>query len=204
MRDDALPKLRAALRALGEWFRATKTQYVVIGGAAVALVARARATEDIDALVLVEDNQIVPFIQSGAPFGFAPRIKRAAAVGKVASVLPLVHEPSRTPLDVVFAGLAYEKQAIRHGSRFLDEDLDLRIPRPEDLIIMKAVASRPLDLGDIDMILDMRPEVDRTYIRRWTRRFAATLEDPEIIANVERLLSAKRLPLASKKKRRRK
>jgi hypothetical protein len=66
------------------------------------------------------------------------------------------------------------------------------VPTPEDLIIMKAVGHRDKDLIDIGSILDKNPKVDLRRIRRYVADFAATLEMPEMVDDLERLLSERR------------
>ena len=67
-------------------------------------------------------------------------------------------------------------------------DIKLRIARPEDLIVMKAVASRAKDLADIGSILSFHPKLDFAQVRRWVQEFADALESPELAANLERIL----------------
>ena len=67
-------------------------------------------------------------------------------------------------------------------------DLELRLPTPEDLIILKAVAHRGKDLLDIQGILKSQPDLDRTRIERWVRDFATALEMPELWEDIAPLL----------------
>jgi predicted nucleotidyltransferase len=46
------------------------------------------------------------------------------------------------------------------------------LPRPEDLIILKAVAHRPQDLVDIEAILAAQPRLNLRRVRRWVREFS--------------------------------
>lgn len=62
----------------------------------------------------------------------------------------------------------------------IDDTLEIRLPTPEDLIIMKAVAHRPKDLLDIQGILQSHPDLDRRRIRKWVTQFAELLEKPEL------------------------
>jgi len=56
----------------------------------------------------------------------------------------------------------------------------IRLPTPEDLIILKAVARRPKDLLDIQVIIESHTDLDKRRIERWVREFAQLLEMPEV------------------------
>jgi hypothetical protein len=58
--------------------------------------------------------------------------------------------------------------------------------------MMKAIAHRARDLGDIEGIVAMHPRLDTVRIRRLVREFAAVLEAPEILADLERVLGRAR------------
>jgi hypothetical protein len=62
--------------------------------------------------------------------------------------------------------------AVRVGLGVLKLDLGevgIPLPLPEDLIIMKAVAHRPRDLGDIEAMLAAHPELNPRRVRHWVR-----------------------------------
>ncbi len=67
--------------------------------------------------------------------------------------------------------------------------LSVRLPTPEDLIIMKAVAHRPKDLEDIRTIIDKHPQLDVDRIRKWTKSFADILEMPSLWTDIEGMFS---------------
>lgn len=67
-------------------------------------------------------------------------------------------------------------------------DVGLRLPTVEDLIILKAVASRPKDLLDIAGIVNNHPQLDRSRVEHWVREFAAALDMPELWENIAPLL----------------
>lgn len=66
------------------------------------------------------------------------------------------------------------------------EPLRLRLPTPEDLIILKAVAHRDKDLLDIKEIVNIHPGIDRRRIEYWVTQFAEVLEMPEIWFDIEK------------------
>jgi hypothetical protein len=54
---------------------------------------------------------------------------------------------------------------------------------------MKAVAHRPRDLSDIESLLDAHAKLDIKRIERWVREFSGALDMPEIVRDMESLLS---------------
>jgi hypothetical protein len=66
--------------------------------------------------------------------------------------------------------------------------LRIRLPTPEDLIILKAVAHRPKDLVDIAAVIGVHRQLDVARIRFWVQQFADLLEQPELWTDIETLL----------------
>ncbi len=62
----------------------------------------------------------------------------------------------------------------------IDETLQIHLPTPEDLIIMKAIAHRPKDLLDIQGLIQKHPNLDQERIQDWVTQFAELLETPEL------------------------
>jgi hypothetical protein len=84
--------------------------------------------------------------------------------------------------------LPFEEEVVARSSVHQIGDIALRLPTPEDLIILKAVAHRPKDMLDIAEILKNHPDLDRVRIEEWVREFAAALESPELWTDVAHLL----------------
>jgi hypothetical protein len=68
----------------------------------------------------------------------------------------------------------------------------VRLPRVEDLPIMKAVAHRPKDLEDIRGLLDAHPEADATEVRAWVEEFATATGMADMLAELDKLLEQRR------------
>ena len=66
--------------------------------------------------------------------------------------------------------------------------LKLRLPTPEDLIIMKAVAHRPKDLADIQAIAGSHPDLNKERVKFWVEQFGDALDLPELWKDIESLL----------------
>ena len=98
------------------------------------------------------------------------------------------HRPSGIDVDIVFGALPFEVEAVDSAVVTDVAGVQLPLPTAEDLIIMKAVAHRPWDLGDIDAVLDAHPELDTQRIRRWVREFSMALGTADLMDDLERLL----------------
>jgi predicted nucleotidyltransferase len=66
--------------------------------------------------------------------------------------------------------------------------IHLRLPTPEDLIIMKAVANRPQDLVDIQAIAVSHPDLDKGRVKFWVEEFGAALDLPHLWEKISQLL----------------
>jgi hypothetical protein len=195
-----LAPLLAALGDLLAWFRAEGIRGLIIGGVAASLLGRPRATRDVDALVLLDDDQWERFLASGASFGFVSRLSDPLAFAQRAHVFVLTHRPSAVDVDISLAGLPFEEEALERVANLQVEGLNVPLPTPEDLIIMKAVAHRARDVADIEAVLDTHPRLDLERVRRWVRTLAEAVETPELLEDLERLLSQRR----GRKRRKRK
>ncbi len=188
MADSPQPPLLSAVAcAIARWMRSASVPYVLIGGMAVSLMGRPRVTQDVDVLASVEEENWAAFAASGGQFGLVPRLADPAAFARDTRVLPMRHETSGIDVDIVLAGMPLEEDIIAGGHPVAVGDDTVRLPRTEDLVIMKAVARRPKDIADIEGLVEAAEQVDWEYVSHWTRQFAELLEAPEIQALIETL-----------------
>lgn len=74
-------------------------------------------------------------------------------------------------------------------SKFVDVGtIQLRLPTPEDLIILKAVAHRPKDQEDIRAIASSQPHLDKKRIQYWVEQFGVALDFPDLWSMITKLL----------------
>jgi hypothetical protein len=194
--------LLAALRAFVAWLDATGTRGAIIGGVAASLLGRPRVTGDVDALVLVDEDVWEEFLAAGAVHGIRARRPDAVAFARRSRVLLLRHEPSGIDLDVSVGLLPFEHELVARARRRRVRGIAVPLPAPEDLVVMKAIAHRARDLGDIEGIVAMHPRLDTARIRRLVRAFAKVLDAPEIVADLERVLDRVRPRRRGRAKRR--
>lgn len=192
----SLPKpighLRPALAAVLDWCERLHIPCVIIGGVAVSAMSRPRVTADVDALVLVPDEQWRTFLQAAERHRIVPRIGDPLGFARRHRVLLLRHQPTNLDIDISLGALPFEHDVIDESRPVKFGQLSVPLPRYEDLIIMKAVAHRDKDLIDIAALLEASPKLNISRIRQVLREFAGILETPELVTTMERLLSARR------------
>jgi len=182
----------AAIRDLLQWFKSSGVSGALIGGIAVSIQAHARYTRDLDALVVVQHSKWPTFVARAAQFGFTGRVPDVLEFASQSRMLLLQHEPSGVPVDVSLGALDFEEELIGRATIVKLGRLRVPVAAPEDLIILKAIAQRPIDLGDIDSILQAQSRLDLARIRRTVAEFAAILERPDIVDQLEALLERDR------------
>jgi hypothetical protein len=166
--------------------------FVIVGGVAVAVLARPRTTLDVDAIALLDDSALDQALDASRRHGIEPRIRDAAAFARKQRVLLLRHAQSGTSIDVTLALIPFEREAIARARPSRIGDLEIPLPTAEDLVIMKAIARRTRDVADVEAILAAYPALDVSRVRRIVREFAAALEAPEVIEELERALKSRR------------
>lgn len=178
--EDLVAPLRAVQRLLGRF----QDQGMVIGGVAASLLGKPRLTVDIDVVILLSSDDLPGLIHVAAQEGLVPRIPEADAFGREHHVLLLRHLESGIAVDISLGMLPFEREAVERSVLHEMGSFAIRLPMPEDLIILKAVAHRPQDLLDIQALIEANPDLDRERIRFWAREFAEALDMPEVWTDI--------------------
>lgn len=183
--DKDIEPFRATIEALQRLLEKFDNRGVIIGGIAVGFLGRPRLTEDVDAMFLLSTQDISKFLEAAKNENIEPRIQNADEFARKNRVLLLRHSLTETNIDVSLGIMPFEEEMVERGVVQSTATLSVRLPTPEDLIIMKAVAHRPKDLEDIRTIIDKHPELDVDRIRKWTKSFADILELPSLWTDIE-------------------
>lgn len=105
--------------------------------------------------------------------------KDALEFTQTSQVLLLRHQPSAVEVDLSLARLEFELEAIAAAELVDIGGISIRVARPEDLIIYKAVAFRPQDQQDIERLLVLYGRhINLDRIRSTIKEFAQALEEP--------------------------
>ncbi|MFP3940866.1 MAG: nucleotidyl transferase AbiEii/AbiGii toxin family protein [Thermoanaerobaculia bacterium] len=187
--SDRTHPLRDVLSALAAVLDRTGTRWYVFGAQAVVVYGRPRLTADIDVTVDVRleswQELEVPLLEAG----FSPRVEDLQAFVERTRVLPLAHDPSGIPVDLVLAGPVGLEQEFLDRVRRVDMG-GLRVPliSPVDLVVTKILAGRPKDLEDVRGILrEQAGGLDLDSVRELLARLEKALDRRDLLTELERL-----------------
>lgn len=177
----AAANLQALLESRG-W------KFCFIGGLAVQAWSEPRYTKDVDVTLLTGFGEEEPFIDFLLEHyeGRRPDAKAFALVNRVL----LLRDDRGLGIDIAMGALPFEENAVRRA-RVVEAfpGVGLRFCTPEDLIVMKAFASRDQDWMDVRMTIVRCGEgnLDWRHIREHLKPLAEAKEAPEILERLEEL-----------------
>ncbi|HEY5594290.1 MAG TPA: DUF6036 family nucleotidyltransferase [Nitrospiria bacterium] len=162
---------------------------MIIGGMAVIALGYPRVTTDIDATVLAAPDRLDSLVERLGTHHILPRIEKAKDFARSHHVLLMRHQPSGIDVDITIAMLPFEEEAIAHRQPADFAGVRIFIPKAEDLVIYKIVASRPDDLRDVEeLLLRHFDKIDFRRVRSVVKQFADALERPEMTRDLEALI----------------
>ena len=171
------------------WLDAMRLPFMVIGGVAASVLGQPRLTQDVDVLAIVPEAHWAEVMAGAARFGIAPRIDGALEFARRSRVLLMRHRASGIDLDITFGGLPFEEAAVANSENHNVGGVDVRLPRVEDLLVMKAVARRPKDMEDIRGLLAAHPDADIACVRKWVSEFATAMSMSEMLEDFDRMVA---------------
>ena len=189
MVDRVPATLLAALADLVKWLDDTKMPSMIIGGVAASVLGQPRLTQDVDALAILPEAHWADAVSTAARHGILPRIENPLDFARRSRVLLMRHTESGIDIDLTFGRLSFEQTAIDNSEIHDIGDLRMRLPRVEDLLIMKAVARRPKDLQDIEGLLAAHPDADVVAVRQWVREFATAMSMSDMLDDFDKVVA---------------
>jgi hypothetical protein len=163
-------------RACIDLFKAKHTRYLIIGGVAVAAVGTPRFTGDLDAIVFVDRTGLADLITYALHHGFRGDLDEELRAADSGTSVRLSR--GKFHLDLVLRSLPMEDRALARARTVKVFRRGVVLPRPEDLIVLKLVAGRPLDLADAEGIVKRHAaRLDRKYVERSLAELCELAED---------------------------
>ena len=184
---EPLASLIEPLTALQRLLDRFSAQGVIIGGVATGFLGKPRFTVDLDAMFLASTKDIARILEMAKEEGIEPRTDKLIEFAQKSRVLLLRHTASRANIDISLGVLPFEEEVVERSVVHNAGLISVRVPTPEDLIIMKAVAHRPKDLLDIQSVIESHPNLDKKRIKNWIEQFAEVLEMPSLWDDIAEL-----------------
>jgi hypothetical protein len=136
---ELLRALRPVLNGFGSWY--------LFGAQAVTILGVPRLSADVDVTLKLDKDAPADLLQALRTAGFTPRIEDPEFVRRT-RVLPLVHQATGMPLDIVLAGSGLEDEFLARARVVDVGGVEVPVISAEDLVIAKVLAGRPKDLED--------------------------------------------------------
>lgn len=173
---------------LQTFFESRKWSFCIIGGIAVQHWGEPRFTKDVDITLLTGFGGEETFVDACLS-AYESRVSDAREFALRNRVL-LLRSKQGIGIDIALGALPFEGQAVKHSRKIeIEPGASLRLCTAEDLIVMKAFASRPLDWNDVRGILVRQGtrKLDWPYIQHHLQPLCEAKEAPEIMTRLEQL-----------------
>lgn len=179
--------------ALGRAFGRLGVRWYVFGAQAAILYGASRLTEDVDVTVDPGGHETSELVGALASEGFSLRVDDVDGFVARTRVLPLVHEPSDMPVDVVLAGPGLEDLFFEGARVETIEGVSVPVASREDIVTMKLLAGRPKDLEDAAAIFAVAgDDVDLERIRSTLRLLEQALDQSDLLPRLDELVARSR------------
>lgn len=175
---------------LQQRFRSQGWRFCLIGGLALQRWGEPRETIDVDVTLLTGFGGEEAFVQAILAW-YEPRVADPARFAIENRVL-LVQAASGVGIDIALGGMPFEESAVARATPYeFAPGIPLLTASAEDLIVMKAFASRPKDWIDLEGILiRQHGRIDWGYVDSQLRPLADLKEEPEILERLARMRNA--------------
>ncbi|MEO0184314.1 MAG: nucleotidyl transferase AbiEii/AbiGii toxin family protein [candidate division WOR-3 bacterium] len=147
-----------------------KIDYAIIGGLALSVWAKPRATYDLDFLTSLTKENLPLYLESLKKVFIVPQEKPIEF--RHVTFLRMLTEKDLTVIDLVFADDQYKKMALRNRIQIKIGNRKLNFISAEDLIIFKLLSGREQDELDIKGIIEyQKGSLDLGYLRKIFKKF---------------------------------
>jgi len=155
-------------------------RYVVMGGLAVRIHGIPRPTYDVDLTIAVDQQQLQQLFVDAERVGYSVSdAYKSGWMDRVAE-MPIVklrawlQDGKGIDVDLFVCESAFQNSLIDRGVECQFESRKMTVVSPEDLVLLKLLANRPRDMGDVQDVLFMQGQLDEAYMRHWAEQLNIT------------------------------
>ena len=124
--------------------------------------------------------------------GFIPRFDDTLDFAETSRVLLVLHQPSGIPIDIVLGASSLEGEIVRGARKVEIAGISVRLPTPESIVVIKAIARRARDIADIEGILEVHDRLDLDWIRTRLTEFDQALGQTVLLDEFDRIVARTR------------
>lgn len=181
------------LADLSRGFAAAGMRWYLFGAQAAIVYGVARLTADVDVTARAPDETAtaswLPTVEAS---GFERRFADPHFIQE-SRVVPLVHQATALPVDIVLAGPGLEDELLARAVQRPIDDVMVPVVEVSDLVILKVLAARPKDAEDVASLLAIqREDIDESRIRHVLAMLEEALGQSDLLVAFEAALSRSR------------
>ncbi len=183
------PSLWQTAVELQRFLESIDVEFCFIGGVVVQRWGEPRVTSDVDATIVVpfgtERQTAQKILQR-----YQSRIDDPLAFSIQARIL-LLQDLAANRIDLSIGGMPFEQRMLQRSTQWkVPGNHQIKTCSAEDLVVLKAFASRPQDWIDIDrVIVRQAGRLNRDLIRDELQVLAELKEEPEILVQLDSLFA---------------
>ncbi len=182
--------ITSAIKDITEFLDNLKMPYMLIGGIANSIHGEPRYTYDIDIKIKFISEKNVSDLIENLRNSFIIKIENPIDFINTTMVLPI--ESNNIKIDLIFASLPYEIEAIDNAGVCEFDGTKIKICSAEDLIIQKCISIRQKDWMDIEGIINKNREtLNWEYVLKTTKELSDWISDNTIFERIMTLKNGK-------------
>jgi len=149
--------------------------YAVIGGWAVRAYGVPRPTYDVDLAISLARDQLTGLFDAISKLGYDVDDMYQGGWTDMVAGMPLVKAKTfvdgRTLVaDLFLAETPFQASLMTRKQLLPVNGFEAWVASPEDIILLKLMASRHRDLGDVQDIFFMQGQLDEAYLQKWAEK----------------------------------
>ena len=146
--------------------------YAIMGGIAVGVHGIPRPTHDLDFKISIERHRLPELYAAAEKLGYSVGDAFAAGWVDLVAEMPLVRvrqwvEGKAIDIDIFLAESPFQESVLARRVRMEIDTGAAWVVSAEDLILLKVLASRPRDIGDIFDVFLAQGRLDEEYMQTW-------------------------------------